>query len=856
MKGFFTKKETQSLKRPDGKTLSCHSCGLYQKVLSPKMKPFGKFKKKIMVIGEAPGETEDRRGRQWQGKAGRVLQKTFSKLGVDLFEDCVSVNSINCRPTKKTGNRTPTNFEIDCCRRIVLAAIDKYKPKVIILVGGSAVYSIIGHRWKKDLGGLNKWRGFQIPDQDFKAWICPVYHPSYIMREDTKQIHTIWEQDLKNAFKKVNKKIPIYKAPKIHYINDLKVLEENIKSQQTISFDYETTGLKPHSKGHRIVCASIAVSEEEVYTFEMPKSKAKKEPFKNILRNKYIKKMAHNMKFEHTWTDIRLKTKVKGWYWDSMLAAHVEDNRTGITSLKFQTYIHFGIVDYDSEVSPYLQADKKNGNSKNTIQELMKTDSGVKKVLEYCALDSIFEYRLAKLQQKRIKDIEGYNLLHNGTLALYRAERTGLQVDVEYINKTINEIKERIVNLEKEIKSTTFFKKWQRVSKSKVNIYSPQQLGFYLYDIKKLKPPKTTPTGKGSTDDESLTLLNIPETNKLLEIKKLKKTKDYLLLFKREQYKGVLRPFFNLHTALTYRSSSDRPNFQNIPKRDAEAMTIVRKSIKPRKGHQLLELDYKQLEVGIAACYHKDPTMLKYIKTDHDMHGDMAKQIFMIEDFDKKVHKDLRSASKNGFVFPQFYGDYYKNCADYLITKWVKLKKGKWRKGQGIKIGNEHISDILIRNGIKNYEQFENHLQEIEYDFWKNRFPVYDKWRETWWKKYQVKGSAKAKSGFTFKGLMGRNDVINYPVQGAAFHVLLWSLIQATKAFQREGFKTKIIGQIHDAIVLDVHPKELKRVIKIMQCIMENDVKQHFKWINIPLKIEAELCPVDGSWAEKEEIKI
>ena len=128
--------------------------------------------------------------------------------------------------------------------------------------------------------------------------------------------------------------------------------------------------------------------------------------------------------------------------------------------------------------------------------------------------------------------------------------------------------------------------------------------------------------------------MGIPELDNLLRIRKLKKVRDtYLEGFLREQVNGYIHPFFNLHLVRTYRSSSDHPNFQNIPKRDKEAMNIVRRAIFPRPGHQLLELDYSGLEVRIAACYHKDKTMLRYIGDPHsDMHGDMAKQIFIIDD--------------------------------------------------------------------------------------------------------------------------------------------------------------------------------------------------------------------------------
>lgn len=402
MTGFFTKKETASKTRPDGKTLSCHSCGLYRKVLSPKMKPYGNFKKGIMNIDEAPGETEDKKGKQWQGKSGKVLKNTYAKLGIDLFDDCININAINCRPTKKTGNRTPTPFEVDCCRRIVFDAIKQYKPKVIVLFGGTPLLSVIGNRWIDSLDGIYKWRGFTIPDQDFKAWICPTLHPSFIMRsENNEGIRTVWEQDLKQAISKVDDPFPYYKEPEIKVIKDLSILKDISKYTNTISFDYETTGLKPHSKGHRIVTASVATSPDFVYVFEMPKKAVDRKPFRELLKNSYIRKMGHNCKFETTWSKAILKTKIKNWYWDSMLAAHILDNRKGVTGLKFQTYVMFGIIDYNSTVDKALKADTS--NSKNTIKEFIENPKNKEEMLRYNALDSIFQYRLAMLQQKIIK---------------------------------------------------------------------------------------------------------------------------------------------------------------------------------------------------------------------------------------------------------------------------------------------------------------------------------------------------------------------------------------------------------------------------------------------------------------------
>ncbi len=351
--------------------------------------------------------TEDERGRPWQGKTGRLLKRTLQELGVDLFEDCISLNACHCRPCNEAGdNRTPALEEINSCRRATLKYIAEYQPKVVILLGGSAVQSVIGHRWKKDLGGISKWRGWAIPDQDLKCWILPVFHPSYVSREDA-QVMTIWKADLRRAIEHTNLRFPKNKEPRIDFITDLKPLTSIREHLSLMAFDYETTGLKPHRPGHRIICVAIAITADHAYTFLMPKTKGGWKPFADILEDPTISKMAHNIKYEDTWTTIRLRISIRNWEWDSMQAAHVQDNRQGITGLKFQVYVNFGVIDYASEITPYLKApaaEEKShgGNSFNRIQELLDQPGGPEKLLTYCAYDAIWEYRLAMKQIKEL----------------------------------------------------------------------------------------------------------------------------------------------------------------------------------------------------------------------------------------------------------------------------------------------------------------------------------------------------------------------------------------------------------------------------------------------------------------------
>ena len=451
-----------------------------------------------------------------------------------------------------------------------------------------------------------------------------------------------------------------------------------------------------------------------------------------------------------------------------------------------------------------------------------------------------------------IKDAN--DLVHQGILSFARTERQGIRVDIIRAKKERGKLTVVIDELLKKFEQTNFCKHWEYTrGKSKLNINSNYQLSHYLYKVKKIKPLKLTPSGQGSTDEEALEALGIPELNDLLRIRKLKKMRDtYLHGFINESVDGFIHPVFNLHIAVTYRSSSDSPNFQNLPVRDEEAKKIIRTCLFPRLGHQLLEIDFSGLEVCIATCYHKDPTMIKYIKDPgSDMHADMAIQIFFLDGFDKKEKsfEKLRYGTKNGFVFPQFYGDYYGNNVGSLSREAKLPMKQVYKDNDGIKLSNGiHLGEHLRSNGIKSVKSFTEHLREIENHFWTERFPVYADWKKRWWRKYQKNGYFDMLTGFRCSGVMDRNDVINYPIQGSAFHCLLWSFIELARLiYEVQKLDTRLIGQIHDSILFDVHPDELDFVLEMAKRVTCEDLLKAWDWIIVPLSVEMELCEEDQS---------
>lgn len=450
---------------------------------------------------------------------------------------------------------------------------------------------------------------------------------------------------------------------------------------------------------------------------------------------------------------------------------------------------------------------------------------------------------------------EAYQLFHDGILSLNRAEMQGIRVDIDYIERKKRHLTRKIEYLEEEFYSTNFYKHWSHSRGGKVNIDSNEQLSHFLYTVKKINPVKFTPSGKGATDEEALLSLNIPELNLLLERSKIKRLRDVNLDgFAREQVNGYIHSFFNLHLARTFRSSSDSPNFQNIPKRDEESMQICRRALYPRPGHQLIEIDFSGIEVRINACYNHDEQLIKDIVAG-DMHRDMAIEIFMLDLFDPKEHNILRQATKNGFVFPEFYGDYYGNCANSMACGWLKLSSGVWKPNEGIIVNDDYISNHLIKKQINSLSKFEKHIQNIEEDFWNVRYKQYAEWKERWYSIYKKYGYFDLLTGFRCSGVMSRNDSTNYPAQGTAFHCLLWSFNEMDRIGRKEKWNSRLVGQIHDSMIIDAHPDETEYIIEIAKKVTTQNLPDTWKWIIVPLDVDVEICPVDGSWAEKEKYK-
>jgi uracil-DNA glycosylase family 4 len=385
----------------------CGKCGLLDGCNSPKMPPSGKGHRRILIVGEAPGRDEDRDGRQFVGESGQLLRDLLYKCGVTMREDCWIINALSCRPPR---NEIQDPKQVEFCRPLVIDAIKKFDPNVIIPLGKYAVKSVIGHLWKEDTKGIMRWAGFQIPNHEPNCWICPTVHPAFVLRQKDRRkgeykdrgLAERWMLRHLKAAVELSSKKPWDEPPdylsQVQVINDPKdaagVLQRLSKGDKPLAFDYETTALKPQHRLASIVCASVSDGET---TIAFPWLGEAIDAMKALLASR-VPKIAHNQKFEMNWTACKLGIVTNNFAWDTMVQAHVLDGRPGIAGLKFQSYVTLGQPDYDSFLKPYLSSRQKGGNEPNRVKQLDRKD-----LMTYCGLDSLLTWLLAQEQLKVFK---------------------------------------------------------------------------------------------------------------------------------------------------------------------------------------------------------------------------------------------------------------------------------------------------------------------------------------------------------------------------------------------------------------------------------------------------------------------
>jgi len=440
-------------------------------------------------------------------------------------------------------------------------------------------------------------------------------------------------------------------------------------------------------------------------------------------------------------------------------------------------------------------------------------------------------------------------------VALAEVENNGMRIDVGYLDAAIVKTAARIRDLEEKLRRCAEYKLQRRRYGQATNMTSRDQLAAVLFEDMGHEPLTTTATGKPQLNEAALERVGTKYAKGLLRLEKLNKLYGtYLLGVQREVEGEYLHAFFGLHLVRSYRGQSDSPNLQNIPIRDPIQGKIIRRAFIPRPNHAIIEIDYSGAEVRVACALSGDPKLI-HDTTQGDMHRDMAAECYMLETGD--VSKDARQSAKGGFVFAEFYGDWYKQVTRNL---WDAIERGHLTTPDGRSL-YDHLADHGIREQGKCDPRtdaakgtFEHHIKAVEDRFWNERFKVYHAKRRAWIEEYERQGYIDLVTGFRCWGPMTKNQVMNYHVQGPAFHCLLWSLTRLVNEIRRHRMGAKVVCQIHDSIIADVPLAEVDDYLALARDITTKQLLEAWDWITLPLEIDAEMATTN--WYEKKEVEL
>lgn len=149
----------------------------------------GHARARLMVVGEGPGEEEDKQGVPFVGRAGQLLTKMLASVGFDRERDCYIANVVKCRPER---NRNPEPDEVAACSPFLMAQIDTVAPHVILALGNFAAQTLLGTK-----EGITRLRGKTYAFRS--AVLVPTFHPAFLLRNPGQEFKRMAWDDLKLA---------------------------------------------------------------------------------------------------------------------------------------------------------------------------------------------------------------------------------------------------------------------------------------------------------------------------------------------------------------------------------------------------------------------------------------------------------------------------------------------------------------------------------------------------------------------------------------------------------------------------------------------------------------------------------
>ena len=575
----------------------------------------------------------------------------------------------------------------------------------------------------------------------------------------------------------------------------IKLLLQNLQNQTSVCFDTETTGLDAlHAE---LVGISFSYEKGKGFYVPFPENQTEAQTLIEKLipffENENIEKIGQNLKY-----DLKVLSNygitVKGKLFDTMIAHYLinPDMRHNMDILS-ETYLKYAPQSIEALIG------KKGKNQKSM------RDVPLEEIKEYAVEDADVTLQLSEIFNAELDKTHTKKLFEEIEIPLVTVlasmEKEGINLDVPFLKSLSKELGDDISQLESRI---------YEIAGEKFNLASPKQLGDILFDKLKIggAKQKKTKTGQYATGEEILSYL--AKDNEIVSaildwrsLIKLQNTYVEALPLQVDAKTHRVHTDYMQTVAATGRLSSNNPNLQNIPIRTERGRQIRKAFIARDENHTLLSADYSQIELRIIAALSGEENMIKAFQQGEDIHKSTAAKVFNI--LLEEVTKEQRSHAKT-VNFGIIYG-----VSAFGLSNQTSLSRAE--------------SAALIEAYYNTYPKLKSYIQEQIENAREKGFVQTILGRRRYLKDIN---SANA----VVRGAAERNAV-NAPIQGSAADIIKIAMINIHKRLIAENWKSKMLLQVHDELVFDVHNSELEKIQSMIKHEMEQAVV-----LSVPLEVE------------------
>jgi len=567
-------------------------------------------------------------------------------------------------------------------------------------------------------------------------------------------------------------------------------LLSNLSQQKEVCFEVKTD-----SSELNIVGISFSYQKGKGYFLALPKeaqiAKQILATYSEFFSNEAILKIGQNLK-----RDIKILGQfdipVKGQLFDTMLAHYLlnpdmrhQINVLAENHLNYKTILEATVIGKGKKAIEFGNAEL----NKQTEFAIENTDISFQ-------LKSIFE---KELEENNLTEL--YQEIEIPLLkVLAKMEIEGINLNTEYLAQLSETITKDIEVLEKSIYGQ---------AGEDFNLASPKQLGIVLFEKMNLvEKPKKTKTGQYATNEDVLSKLAADHEiiREIIEWRGLVKLKStYIDALPNEVNPNTHR----IHTtygqtvAATGRLSSNNPNLQNIPIRTPRGKQVRESFVPKNEDYVLFAADYSQIELRIIAALSKEENMIQAFKDGQDIHATTAAKVFGVPL--EEVTREQRGNAK-AVNFGILYGQGAFTLADQTAMTRKEAK-------------------ALIEAYYETYPTLKAYMAK-QVDFARDHGYV-----ETISGRRRYLKNINSQNGMVRSG--DERNAVNAPIQGSAADIIKIAMINIQKHFDENTYKSKMLLQVHDELVFDMHKEELETLAPIIKNEMENAFK-----LSVPLDVE------------------